>query len=48
MGWDATDQEGQEYTRQLVGWAHQGFKLELLWDECALLSDTESGNTVNL
>ena len=33
MTWDANDQEGQEYTRQQAGQAHnQGFKLELLGD----------------
>ena len=42
MGWDTTDQDGQEYTGQHAGEAHQqGFKLELMEEGDVLLSDGE-------
>ena len=50
MGWDTTDQDGQEYTGQHAGEAHQqGFKLELMEEGDVLLSDREEpGNAVTL
>lgn len=49
MGQDATDQEGQEYTRQQARWAHhQGFKIELWGEGAALLCDRQPENTVTL
>lgn len=50
MGWDATNQEKQEHTRQQAVWVdRQGFKLELLGERGVLVSDREAlKNTVTL
>lgn len=50
MGWDATNQEEQEHTRQQAVWIdHQGFKPGLLGERGVLVSDREElENTVTL
>lgn len=50
VGWNATDQEVQDYTGQQPGWAyHQSFKRDLVGEGVVLLSDWEEpGNTVIL
>ena len=50
MGWDTSDQNRQEYTRQQPDRAHhQDFKLDLLGEGDVLLRNREdSGNAVTL